>query len=65
MQVPLLPRIMTEYAHGMTGIDIHPGASLGRSFFIDHGTGVVIAELDLAAQAETRRNFPALTHRLL
>jgi serine O-acetyltransferase len=44
MQVPLLPRIMTEYAHGMTGIDIHPGASLGRSFFIDHGTGVVIGE---------------------
>jgi serine O-acetyltransferase len=44
MQVPLLPRIMTEYSHGMTGIDIHPGASLGRSFFIDHGTGVVIGE---------------------
>jgi serine O-acetyltransferase len=44
MQVPLLPRIMTEYAHGMTGIDIHPGAALGRSFFIDHGTGVVIGE---------------------
>jgi serine O-acetyltransferase len=42
--VPLLPRIMTEYAHGQTGIDIHPGAQLGRSFFIDHGTGVVIGE---------------------
>lgn len=42
--VPLLPRIMTEYAHSVTGIDIHPGAKLGRSFFIDHGTGVVIGE---------------------
>ena len=44
MKVPLLPRIMTEYAHSLTGIDIHPGARLGRSFFIDHGTGVVIGE---------------------
>ena len=44
MDVPLLPRIMTEYAHSLTGIDIHPGAKLGRSFFIDHGTGVVIGE---------------------
>ena len=42
--VPLLPRIMTEHAHGLTGIDIHPGATLGRRFFIDHGTGVVIGE---------------------
>jgi serine O-acetyltransferase len=42
--VPLLPRIMTEYAHGITGIDIHPGATIGRNFFIDHGTGVVIGE---------------------
>ena len=42
--VPLLPRIMTEYAHSITGIDIHPGASIGRNFFIDHGTGVVIGE---------------------
>jgi serine O-acetyltransferase len=42
--VPLLPRIMTEYAHSLTGIDIHPGAKLGKSFFIDHGTGVVIGE---------------------
>ncbi len=40
--VPVLPRIMTEYAHSKTGIDIHPGARIGRSFFIDHGTGVVI-----------------------
>src|SRR3954471_3385915 len=44
MNVPLLPRIMTEYAHSLTGIDIHPGAQLGRRFFIDHGTGVVIGE---------------------
>ncbi len=42
--VPLLPRIMTEYAHRRTGIDIHPGATIGESFFIDHGTGVVIGE---------------------
>jgi serine O-acetyltransferase len=42
--VPLMPRIMTEYAHHQTGIDIHPGASIGQSFFIDHGTGVVIGE---------------------
>ena len=44
MGVPLLPRIMTEHAHSRTGIDIHPGAKLGESFFIDHGTGVVIGE---------------------
>jgi len=42
--VPLVPRIITERAHASTGIDIHPGAQIGRSFFIDHGTGVVIGE---------------------
>jgi len=42
--VPLLPRIMTEYAHSVTGIDINPGAKIGNSFVIDHGTGVVIGE---------------------
>lgn len=42
--VPLLPRMMTEYAHQNTGIDIHPGATVGKYFFIDHGTGVVIGE---------------------
>ena len=42
--VPLVPRIMTEFAHNETGIDIHPGATIGREFFIDHGTGVVIGE---------------------
>jgi serine O-acetyltransferase len=43
-QVPLIPRIMTECAHERTGIDIHPGATIGANFFIDHGTGVVIGE---------------------
>ncbi len=44
LQVPLIPRMMTEWAHSKTGIDIHPGATIGRYFFIDHGTGVVIGE---------------------
>ncbi len=44
LKVPLIPRIMTEYAHQKTGIDIHPGATIGTHFFIDHGTGVVIGE---------------------
>jgi len=43
-EVPLIPRIMTEYAHSLTGIDIHPGVVIGESFFMDHGTGVVIGE---------------------
>ena len=42
--VPLIPRLMTEHAHSLTGIDIHPGASIGHHFFIDHGTGIVIGE---------------------
>ncbi len=42
--VPLIPRIISEYAHSITGIDIHPGANIGKYFFIDHGTGVVIGE---------------------
>jgi serine O-acetyltransferase len=42
--VPLIPRMMTEHAHSMTGIDIHPGAKIGESFFIDHGTGIVVGE---------------------
>jgi len=49
-QVPLMPRIMTEYAHSLTGIDIHPGARIGESFFIDHGTGVVIGETTAIGQ---------------
>ncbi len=44
LQVPILPRTMSEYAHSQTGIDIHPGAEIGESFVIDHGTGVVIGE---------------------
>jgi serine O-acetyltransferase len=43
-QIPLIPRMMSEVVHGRTGIDIHPGATIGESFFIDHGTGVVIGE---------------------
>ncbi|MDR2537246.1 MAG: serine acetyltransferase [Treponema sp.] len=44
LRVPLIPRIMTEHAHSVTGIDIHPGAVIGHHFFIDHGTGIVIGE---------------------
>lgn len=44
LNTPIIPRIMTEYAHSKTGIDIHPGATIGPAFFIDHGTGVVIGE---------------------
>lgn len=44
LEVPLIPRVMTEHAHAQTGIDIHPGARIGEAFFIDHGTGVVIGE---------------------
>ena len=44
LNVPLIPRIMTEHAHSLTGIDIHPGVQIGKYFFIDHGTGIVIGE---------------------
>jgi len=44
LEIPLIPRMMTEWAHSRTGIDIHPGAKIGKYFFIDHGTGVVIGE---------------------
>ena len=44
LNVPFIPRIMSEHAHSRTGIDIHPGATIGKNFFIDHGTGVVIGE---------------------
>ena len=44
MKVPIIPRVMSELAHSKTGIDIHPGATIGERFFIDHGTGVVIGE---------------------
>ncbi len=48
--VPMIPRIMTEYAHSVTGIDIHPGATIGEYFFIDHGTGIVIGETTIIGQ---------------
>lgn len=57
--MPLLPRLMTEIAHSATGIDIHPGATIGRSFFIDHGTGVVIGET--AVIGERVRIYQAVT----
>ncbi|MNQ96991.1 Serine acetyltransferase [compost metagenome] len=44
LDVPLIPRILTEYAHSQTGIDIHPGAEIGEYLYIDHGTGIVIGE---------------------
>ena len=47
LEVPLIPRIMTEFAHSRTGIDIHPGAQIGKYFFIDHGTGIVVGETTL------------------
>ena len=48
--VPMLPRIMTEHAHSVTGIDIHPGATVGNYFFIDHGTGIVIGETTIIGE---------------
>ncbi len=50
LKVPLIPRIMTEYAHSRTGIDIHPGATIGEYFFMDHGTGIVIGETTVIGQ---------------
>lgn len=47
LNVPILPRMMSEYIHGITGIDIHPGATIGESFYIDHGTGIVIGETSI------------------
>lgn len=44
LKIPMIPRIMTEHAHSLTGIDIHPGATVGKYFFIDHGTGIVVGE---------------------
>ncbi|GAA4297795.1 serine O-acetyltransferase EpsC [Aestuariibaculum suncheonense] len=46
-KVPIIPRMMSEYVHGITGIDIHPGATIGESFFLDHGTGIVIGETSI------------------
>ena len=58
MGIPMLPRMMTEYAHQLTGIDIHPGATIGNYFFIDHGTGVVSRRDD-----DHRRACEALSGR--
>ena len=50
LKIPLIPRMMSEYAHSKTGIDIHPGANIGNYFFIDHGTGIVIGETTLIGE---------------
>lgn len=50
LNIPLIPRILTEFAHSKTGIDIHPGAKIGEYFFIDHGTGIVIGETTIIGQ---------------
>ena len=50
LNVPILPRMMTEHAHSITGIDIHPGATVGKYFFIDHGTGIVIGETTIIGE---------------
>ena len=50
LNVPMIPRIMTEHAHSVTGIDIHPGADIGKYFFIDHGTGVVVGETTIIGE---------------
>ncbi len=50
LDVPMIPRIMTEHAHSITGIDIHPGAAIGKNFFIDHGTGIVIGETTIIGE---------------
>ncbi len=50
LSVPLIPRMMTEHAHSVTGIDIHPGATIGKYFFMDHGTGIVIGETTIIGE---------------
>ena len=50
LNVPMIPRMMTEHAHSITGIDIHPGATIGKYFFIDHGTGIVIGETTIIGE---------------
>ena len=53
--IPILPRVMTEIAHSKTGIDINPGATIGKYFFIDHGTGVVVGETTIIGEKEIGR----------
>ncbi|MDO4466381.1 MAG: serine O-acetyltransferase EpsC [Bacillota bacterium] len=50
LDIPLIPRVMTEFAHSKTGIDIHPGATIGKYFFIDHGTGIVVGETSIIGE---------------
>ena len=50
LNVPVIPRLMTEFAHSRTGIDIHPGATIGKNFFIDHGTGIVVGETSIIGE---------------
>lgn len=50
LNIPLIPRVMTEFAHSKTGIDIHPGATIGKFFFIDHGTGIVVGETSIIGE---------------
>ena len=50
LSVPIIPRVMTEYAHSRTGIDINPGATIGRYFFMDHGTGIVVGETSVIGE---------------
>ena len=50
LNVPVIPRLMTEFAHSRTGIDIHPGATIGKHFFIDHGTGIVVGETSIIGE---------------
>lgn len=50
LNVPIIPRLMTEFAHSRTGIDIHPGATIGKNFFIDHGTGIVVGETSIIGE---------------
>ncbi|MEN6307520.1 MAG: serine O-acetyltransferase EpsC [Anaerohalosphaeraceae bacterium] len=59
LDIPLIPRMMAEYAHSQTGIDIHPGAQIGKRFFIDHGTGVVIGET--AVIGNNVKNYQGVT----
>ena len=59
LNVPVIPRLMTEYAHSRTGIDIHPGATIGRNFFIDHGTGIVVGETSVIG--DNVKIYPGVT----
>ena len=57
LNVPIIPRMMTEYAHSRTGIDINPGATIGKYFFMDHGTGIVIGETTIIDKRRTKSSW--------